>query len=202
MSSKRAKIKVIVFDLGGVVVHGGYLDFIRHYAHGALSGKGKKKIAKLEREVNLGYITEKEFYEEIHRAFDVHMTAKQMHNVIVKKMRADHGLLHLIPSLKRSKVVMFTNTIGHMGAEVMRKRRIPARKLFSKVFQSYIIHHAKPDEDAYRYVLHKLRVKPHEALMVDDRFENIRGARKVGMHGLVYKNSRQLRRALGRYQLV
>lgn len=200
--AKRRKIKVIIFDLGGVVVHGGYLDFIRHYVRGALSGKGKKKIADLEREINLGFITEKEFYEQIQRTFNVHMTPKQMHTVIVKKMRADKGLLHLLPKLKRSKVAMFTNTIGHMGSEVLRRRRIPSRKLFSHIFQSYIIHHAKPDESAYRYVAHKLKVKPHEALMVDDRLANIRGARKAGLNGIVYKNSRQLRLALKQYELV
>ncbi len=200
--AKKRKIKAVVFDLGGVVVHGGYLDFLRHYVRGALSGRGKKKIEQLEREVNLGFITEKEFYEEIQRVFDVHMTPKQMHRVIVKKMRADRGLLHLLPKLKRSKIAMFTNTIGHMGSEVLRRRRIPARKLFSHVFQSYIIHHAKPDRAAYQYILHKLKVKPRAALMVDDRLANIRGARKVGMNGIVYKNSRQFRKALQHYELV
>lgn len=200
--AKRRKIKVVIFDLGGVIVHGGYLDFIRHYLRGALSGRGKKQIARLEREVNLGLITEREFYTALERVFDVHLTPKQMHAVIVKKMRADKGLLHFIPKLQRGKVALFTNTIGHMGSEVLRRRRISSRKLFSHVFQSYIIHHAKPDRGAYQYILHKLRVRPHEALMVDDRPENIRGARRAGMNGIVYKNSRQFRKTFKNYELV
>ena len=60
----------------------------------------------------------------------------------------------------------------------------------------------KPDAQAYRFVLHKLKVKPHEALMVDDRLQNIRGARRIGMNGIVYVNSQQFKKALAKYELT
>ena len=122
--------------------------------------------------------------------------------MIVSKMKTDKGLAHLIPSLKKAKVVMFTNSIGHMAQEVLDRRRLNHHKFFERVFDSSDLHIAKPDATAYRFVLHKIGVKPHEAIMVDDRLLNIRGAKRIGMHGIVYKNSRQFRKALKKYELA
>lgn len=198
----KPKIKAVIFDLGGVVAHGGYLDFVRQYCHKCLTSLGKKTLAELERQVNMGLITENRFYREIEKVFGVHLSPHQMHELIVKKMKTDKRLVRLIPKLKPAKVAMFSNSIGHMAREVLRRRRIPTKKLFTQVFDSSQLHLVKPDSVAYRYVLHKLRVKPHEALMVDDRLVNIRGARKIGMKGIVYKNSHQFRKALKQYDLI
>lgn len=200
--ARRQPIKAIIFDLGGVVMHGGYLDFLKHYCLRCLTPLGKKTILRLEREVNLGDITETEFYREIRTIFGVHLRPKQMHDLIVKKMKTDKALVHLIPQLRREKIALFTNSLGHMATEVLRLRHVPARKLFTRVFVSTKMHMVKPDQKAYRYVLRKLRVHPREALMVDDRLENIRGARKIGMQGVVYKNSRQFRKALKKFDLI
>lgn len=197
----KTKIKAIIFDLGGVVVHGGYLNFIKHYCKECLTSLGRKRLLRLERQVNLGEISENQFYREIQKVFGVRASPKKMHELIVSKMKTDRGLMHLIPSLKKARVVMFTNSIGHMAQEVLVRRRLNHRKFFDRVFDSSDLHIAKPDAGAYRFVLHKLKVKPHEAMMVDDRALNIRGAKRIGMQGIVYKNSRQFRDALKKYEL-
>lgn len=198
----KPKIKAVIFDLGGVVVHGGFLNFIKHYCRACLTTLGRKRLARLERAVNLGEITEHQFYKEIQKIFGVTVPPRRIHDLIVNRMKVDTGLKHLIPSLQKSKVAMFTNSIGHMSREVLQKRHLDHHKFFTRVFDSSDLHIAKPDATAYRFVLHKLKVKPREALMVDDRPWNIKGARKVGMQGIVYKNSRQFKTALKRYELV
>jgi len=199
---KKPKIEAIIFDLGGVITHGGYLDFVKHYCTACLTREGQKKILKLEYEVNLGKITESQFYKKIREVFGVRLTPKQMHDLIVKNMRSDKGLTHLIPHLKKAKIALFTNSIGYMALEVLRKRHLSSRRLFDRVFISTKMRLAKPTRRAYQYVLKGLRIKPHEAMMVDDRPENIRAVKKIGMHGIVYKNSRQFKRVIEKYELV
>lgn len=194
------QIKAVVFDLGGVIMSGGYLPFLHHYCLNALKGAGKKKIDRLEHDVNLGKITENQFYKEIQRVFDVHLTPKQMHQKIVEKMQTDKSLVHFIPHLQKTKVALFTNSIGSMAVDVLHKRGVPVRKTFDNLFISSKIHLAKPDAKAYHYVIKKLKVKPREALMVDDRPENIRGAKKIGMQGVVYKNAAQFKKELKKYR--
>jgi len=183
-------------------VHGGYLIFIKHYCADCFTPLGKKEILRLEREVNLGKITERDFYFEINKIFGVHMNPKQMHTVIVKHMKTDKGLSHMIPKLKKAKIALFTNSLGMMAMEVLKKRRLTGKKFFDRIFISTKMHMAKPDKKAYEYVLKQLKVKPSEALMVDDRIENILPARKIGMNGIIYKNSKQFAAELKKYQLV
>lgn len=196
---QKRKIKAIIFDLGGVVAHGGYLDFLKHYCLKCLTPRGKKLVSKLEHEVNLGKISEKEFYRKLQAIFDVHLSAKRMHDLIAKKMTFDKELVKFIPHLKRSKVVMFTNSIGHIASEVLGRDHKKVKKLFERVFDSNKIHLAKPDPKAYRYIMKKLKVRPAETLLVDDRLENILPARKIGMQGIVYKSASQFKKAIRKY---
>lgn len=201
-NGKKQKIKIVIFDLGGVLVHGGYLEFLRHYCLECLTPLGTKKILALERRVNLGEITEIEFYREIEKVFGVHLTPKQMHKIIVSKMRLDKGLMKELPELGKKRVALFTNSIGEMAIEVLHMYHIPIHKIFRRVFISSNLHRAKPDASAYHFILKKLGVKPREALMVDDRPLNIAGASRIGMAGIIYKNSRQFRKAIKKYEFV
>jgi len=198
----KRKIKAIIFDLGGVITHGGYLRFLKHYCANCFTPAGKKKIMQLEREVNLGDITETEFYHEIEKIFDVHIQPRIMHKEIVNHMKTDKALVHMIPKLKASKIALFSNSLGAMAKQVLKDRHLSGKKFFDRIFVSNEMHLAKPDREAYMFVLKKMKVKPREAMMVDDRIENIVSARKLGMAGVVYKNARQLAKELKKYQLV
>lgn len=200
--ARKKKIKAIIFDLGGVVVHGGYLDFLRHFCARCMSGEGKRQVAWLERQANLGNLTETQFLKLMRKAFGLHLSIPRMHDLIVSHMRTDKGLVKLIPKLKRSKIALFSNSLGNMAVDVLRKRHLNSHRLFKRVFISSRLHLAKPDKKAYQFILLKLRVKPSQALMVDDRKVNVKGARKLGMQGIVYKNSAQFRRAIKKYDFV
>ena len=60
----------------------------------------------------------------------------------------------------------------------------------------------KPDPLTYRHILETLGVEPGEALMVDDQAENIEGAKKIGMQGLVYRGARQFKQDLAKFEIV
>ncbi len=196
------KIKAIIFDLGGVIAHGGYLSFIKHYCADCFTPAGKKKILELERQVNLGEITERQFYLEIDRIFGVHMKPSQIHKQIVSHMKTDKGLVHMIPKLKKAKVALFSNSLGMMAMEVLKKRHLTGKKFFDRIFISTKMHMAKPDKEAYQYVLKQLKVKPAESIMVDDRAENLGPAKSIGMNTIQYKNSRQFAKEIKKYELV
>lgn len=200
--AKKQKIKAIIFDLGGVVVHGGYLDFLRHFCSQCMTPEGKKHVMWLERQANLGNLTETEFYKLLRKAFGIHLSTRQMHELIVNKMQENKSLIHLIPKLKKSKVALFSNSIGDMAIDVLHKRHLNSHRLFKRVFISSRMHLVKPDKKAYHYILQSLKLKPAEALMVDDRKINIEGAKKLGMNGIVYTNFKQFRKDLNKYVFI
>lgn len=55
----------------------------------------------------------------------------------------------------------------------------------------------KPEAAIYRHSLDGLGVKASEALFVDDRMQNIEGARAVGMFAIQFRSVPQLREGLG-----
>lgn len=200
--ARKKKIKAIIFDLGGVVVHGGYLDFLKHFCSACMTAEGKKHIAWLERQANLGNLTETEFYQLLRKTFGLHLSTRAMHKLIVDEMRENKSLVRLIPKLKKSKIALFSNSLGDMAVDVLHKRHLNSHHLFKRVFISSRLHLVKPDKKAYGYVLRELKVKPQAALLVDDREINVRGARKLGMNGIVYKNFAQFRKALAKYDFI
>ncbi|HLK64399.1 MAG TPA: HAD family phosphatase [Bryobacteraceae bacterium] len=50
------------------------------------------------------------------------------------------------------------------------------------------VHCAKPGAEIYRLCLEGLRVKPEDALFLDDREENIEAARKLGIHTIHFRS--------------
>ncbi len=116
-------------------------------------------------------------------------------------MKTDKKLIELLKDLKPAKLALFTNSIGYMARDVLKQRRVPVKKLFHRVFYSNVIHHAKPAKQAYEFVVKKLKVKSSQALMVDDRKENIQAAKKVGMQGVVFKSAAQFKKQLQKYEL-
>ena len=61
---------------------------------------------------------------------------------------------------------------------------------------------AKPDPAIYRVCLEALGVPAAEALFIDDREVNVVAARAVGMHGIVFRSTDELRHDLGQFGLA
>lgn len=58
------------------------------------------------------------------------------------------------------------------------------------------VHQLKPYEDIYESFFAKFGVKADECVFIDDKPENISGARQAGMYGIVYKDVAQLEHEL------
>lgn len=52
----------------------------------------------------------------------------------------------------------------------------------------------KPDPEIFQRALLRLGVVPREAVFVDDRWKNVEGARRMGMHAIQFTGSVQVRR--------
>lgn len=55
--------------------------------------------------------------------------------------------------------------------------------LFQKAYYSHQLKARKPDIEIYEMVLQDAKLKPEETLFIDDREDNIEGARSVGIQG-------------------
>ena len=59
---------------------------------------------------------------------------------------------------------------------------------FDGVVVSADVHTVKPDIKIYKYLLEKYSLKAEECLFIDDRADNVEGAKKAGMNAAQFKN--------------
>ena len=60
---------------------------------------------------------------------------------------------------------------------------------FDGIVVSSDVHTIKPEPEIYKYLLNKYELVPEECLFIDDREENVNGAKAVGMQGVIFANN-------------
>lgn len=63
------------------------------------------------------------------------------------------------------------------------------KSLFEKMFISHDLKVTKPSPSIFTKALAETGCQPQDAIMIDDRPDNITAARNVGMHGIVFDNT-------------
>jgi FMN phosphatase YigB (HAD superfamily) len=186
----RADIKNIIFDFGNVILP---LD---------LQASAKAMTALLNipydayhqempaffRDFEMGKISEFDFIELLRRESKQLFTDQDFHaawNAIL--LEIPQATLAFLESLRKNyKLYLFSNTNethlgfvkGKMGDEAFQS----FEKLFEKVWYSHRIGFRKPDEAAFRFVLHDAGINAEETIFVDDGKMHIEGAAKAGIH--------------------
>lgn len=94
-----------------------------------------------------------------------------------------------------------TAILSNMGAELLDHMRQNFRWLdtFDHHTWSCELNVVKPEAAIYTHTVEALDVAPDQALFLDDKIENVEGARRVGLHALVFTNAEQLAKDLEKH---
>ncbi len=74
-------------------------------------------------------------------------------------------------------------------------------KVFDAAIFSCVIGIKKPERGIYEITLNSLVVQPKEAIFIDDKEENIKGAEKVGIKTILFKSPGQLKKELVNFSI-
>lgn len=105
-------------------------------------------------------------------------------------------LLAAITEKKQYLIGAINNESGDLNR--YRIEQFELRKYFTVFFSSCYLGIRKPDERIYRMALEMTQRAASEAVFIDDREENVEGARRVGMHTVRFTDAAQLRAELQR----
>ncbi|MHB1795291.1 MAG: HAD family hydrolase [Acidobacteriaceae bacterium] len=99
---------------------------------------------------------------------------------------------------------MKTAILSNMGEDLLAYMRDNFRWLdrFHHLTWSCELNLIKPMAAIYEHTLEKLNVRADEALFLDDRLENVEGARAVGIHSLLFRGVGNLQEDLQREGLT
>lgn len=182
-------MKAIIFDCFGVLTTDIWLAFCDQLP----KGTNLAEASALNKAFDRGIISYEEFKQgvkEVTGEFPPDLDSMHMSD-----MTKNDALFDLIRELKADfKIGLMSNISSNwITKEFLSEGE---QQLFDTMVLSYEVGMIKPDPRMYILACERLRVAPHEALMVDDREAYVEGAREAGMSGIVYENLRSFTQQL------
>ncbi len=204
----KPQIKYVIFDLGGVLI-----DWNPEYLYEKVfPGEPEKMKFFLNTvctkdwnmEQDAGRTFEEgsqillqdypEYEKEIRMFFD------RWEEMLNGEIEYTSLILNKLKHLREVKLYALTN----WSAETfpIAKKRFEFLKCFEGIVVSGEEHTRKPFPKIYEITLNRFGLEPQHCIFIDDSLENVEGARKMGINGLHYTNSKQLEADLQRYHIL
>ena len=204
---KNKSIKVIFFDIGGVL----------------LRIHPEKMIDKISSITDIPFdIVENSFPEEAHDAYERgqmtdhdwyqscknslpdrnSLTENQFWAAWSMLLGDETDVVDILIRLKRSfKIWLLSNTNSrHIKNEVEGNYVFP--NLVNGAVYSYDVGYRKPEKKIYQLACETAKVDPESCVFIDDLKDNIIGAKRAGLNGIHYRNTNDLLNELKRYNII
>ncbi len=191
-------IRAIFFDAGGVLIT---VDGFETASLARKLGLNPKKFLQLLEKYHdpceSGKISDDFFLGKISEAFAVgkKQLKEKWLKIYCQSARRREPVYKIAFALKKCgcKIGIISNT-KKMYTPFNNKRKVYAG--FRPIILSYKVGVVKPHKKIYSLACKRAKVKPAEAVFIDDRIINVKGARAFGMKAIHYRNVRQLKRQL------
>lgn len=199
-------IKSIIFDLGGVYFTDGTKGAVKKISKEynlnpeelAKFFGTKSEIGKLYRQ---GKITSKQFWNEFEKKFELKINEEELTELWILCYKPIKGTINTIKKLRKKgiKTYFLSDNVKE------RSKRLQNKFKFLENFDDGIFSHksglTKSDGfKVFELALHKTRNKPDEVIFIDDKWDYVNTAKKLGMSTIHFKNTKQLKREIN--QLV
>lgn len=191
-------IRAIFWDLGGVLLSNGW-DREQRAVVAARFGLDPTDFAERHKlaapELELGRMTLEEYMAQTVFFRPRTFTPVEFRAAMEAQSTAHPGALAVARDLARRHRSYALNNEGRDLNE-HRIRTFGLQEFLLGFFTSSALELMKPNPAMYRLGLQLAAVQPAEAVMIDDRRQNVEAARSVGMHAVQYAEAAQLRDAL------
>jgi len=179
-------IKGIVFDFTGVVGSDGggiWFEEVHPNPKSRLS-----YIREIANKSDLNEITSQEFALLLSKETEV--PPHQIWPSIFEKITINNQILKLAIRLKKSYQVGMLTNYNDWFHDISQKYHL--EKYFEPIVISYKYKVVKPQAEAFYNILSIMKVKPREALFIDDIDKNIKSAQKLGINSILYSTYNKL----------
>lgn len=192
-------IKAVLFDAGGVL----------HVANTAVGDDLQQELGLSDEQVKrifsqyvpllgTGKITEQEVWDELKREYGIRQVREDEHlftRSFVTTLEKMPGMYELVNELKAKGItVMLLTNVTPQIAEVLQQKG--HYDPFDFRVLSYEVGLWKPEIGIYEHSLEKLGIKGEEAVFIDDQEKNIVAARELGIQGIIFKSTDQVKAEL------
>ncbi|MFH0772887.1 MAG: HAD family phosphatase [bacterium] len=195
-------IKAIIFDIGDVLITNVHIyDHIVKELH-----LDKKKafpfyVQAIE-ELEAGQIDEARFWIKLKKQLLINQPIPNPSPLVTshKKVKVAQDVIDIVIALKQKgyKLGLLSNTIKAHKEEI---EKLGFFHYFDVKIFSYEVKERKPFPNIYKLTLEQLNVLLEEAVFIDNNDSFVKGAERVGITGIQFINSRQLKRDLHKLEI-
>ena len=194
-------IKNLIFDWGGVLSVSQHQEAVNRFSdlgvpHAETYFIEGQNWGDIFGQVEEGTITIADFLKQVSTLCQKEITFEQIAYAWWGFFsHLPQGLLKQLEAWKEEgyRIYMLTNNNPFMMSYIRSEGFAPEGKpfytYFDKLYVSCEIGLSKPSKEIYQYVLNDEGLDPSETIFVDDRKQNLIGAKAVGMHTFFVENS-------------
>jgi len=203
MQHKKARtVKVIIFDLGKVIVDFDHFVICRglsRYCTFTPNEIYQKIFASgLEAQFDEGSITAYKFIINLKEQLQLNIAMDDFKLIWNRIFKLNPGIAPLIKRLKKDFRLLCLSNTNILHFEYCMKK-FALLQYFDAFILSYKIGKRKPHRKIFRAVLTKAHCPAHECLYIDDIAEYVRTAEAMGMKAIHFKSVQQLKKQLKMY---
>jgi putative hydrolase of the HAD superfamily len=197
-------LQAVIFDYGEVL--SGPPDPEAHGQLLAISGLPEEPFEKAYWAHRLDYdadiLNGQSYWQTVARDTAVEFTPRQIVQLLEVDarmwMNLNPAMIAWIPRIKAAGFRLgILSNMGHGVLQFMRPQ-FSWLDQFDQLTWSCDLGVVKPDPAIYLHTIKKLKVKPEQALFIDNLQKNIVGAEEVGLRAALFENVEQLQRDLAR----
>lgn len=192
-------IKNIIFDFGGVLVdYNSHRIFDRYFGDESKAEWFRNNVIlnDLVKHLDIG----EDFDECIKKAQETYpdySEAISLYDSCYYEMDGGEvsGMYELLSTLSTNGYEIYGLTNWSYKVYKIIKEH-PIFSLLKGYVISSEVHMLKPDSNIYIHLTDKFSINPEECLFIDDKIDNVKGAETVGMSGVRFISSQQLKEDL------
>ncbi len=193
-------VKLVMFDLGGVLVHIAPQRFLEKVA--AATGKPVEALRpsledrKLIEALEMGHLNPRQFCEQVNERTGAGWTYAQFisawNSIIVDENRETTWVLERLRT--RYQLLVLTNTDPVHDTYI--RNTWPVFNFIPHWVASYAVGFRKPDPRIFELALREADVQPGETVYIDDLAEHIETARHLGIPAIHFTDGLALEHEL------
>ena len=190
-------IKAIIWDMGGVLNI--FVDYSWHRKWENQLGLAPGQLEKIvfsDRPAVIGKATPAEVWQDVGETLS--LSTKELVTLeedFWKGLEWDADLFDYIRSSLKGRYKLGILSDAWLGTRERFQKWINY-DLFDVIMFSAEEGVRKPNPEMYRRILSRLDIEANEAIFIDDRADNIEGARAVGMYGIQFTDGFDIKNAI------
>lgn len=190
-------IKAIIFDWFGVCTE----EFLKRLVRGLNKKINRnreviiKSYKKYELDLTLRKINSKNVLKNMFRDLNVNQNINDYLYIFNKTSKIRNEIFKLAKILKKDyRTALLSDNFDDMTKAIRSKIRL--NDYFDLVVFSNEVGLVKRNDKIYKFTIKRLKCKPSECVLIDDKRENIKMAERLGINGIFFKNISQLKKNL------